>query len=76
MQIWPRNISNRKVKHESHGDVIGKTQPTLSHVEGRDDRGLDISAFAQDGCKVSCIRQNTKVALVSLAYADMASEHK
>ena len=22
MQIWPRNISNRKVKHESHGDVI------------------------------------------------------
>ena len=42
---------------------------------GRDDRGLDISAFAQDGCKVSCIRQNTKVALASLAYADMASEH-
>ena len=24
MQIWPRNIVNRKVKHESHGDVIGK----------------------------------------------------
>ena len=24
MQIWPQNISNRKVKHESHGDVIGK----------------------------------------------------
>ena len=22
MQIWPRNTSNRKVKHESHGDVI------------------------------------------------------
>ena len=24
MQIWPRNIVNQKVKHESHDDVIGK----------------------------------------------------
>ena len=22
MQIWPRNIVNRNVKHKSHGDVI------------------------------------------------------
>ena len=27
----PRNIVSRKAKHESHGDVIGRYQPTLDY---------------------------------------------
>ena len=52
------------------------TKKVLRYEAGRDDRVLDISAFAYGGWKPCIHSENIKVTLASLACTDMASEHK